>query len=133
MEHQFKGARILLVEDNEINQELARDVLEDVGIVVEVAENGREALERLSQERFDVVLMDCEMPVMDGYAATRALRQQPQWRDLPVIAMTANAMAGDREKVLAACMNDYIAKPIDIDEVLATLARWIVPRPDRAA
>jgi CheY-like chemotaxis protein len=71
--------------------------------------------------------MDCQMPVMDGYAATRALRQRPQFKDLPVIAMTANAMVGDRDKVLAAGMNDHIAKPIKIDELFATIARWVTP------
>jgi CheY-like chemotaxis protein len=121
------GARILLVEDNAINQEVALDVLSRAGIVVSVATNGQEALDMLARQRFDGVLMDCQMPVMDGYAATRALREQPQWRDLPVIAMTANAMVGDRDKALAAGMNDHIAKPIKIQEVFATLARWVRP------
>jgi PAS domain S-box-containing protein len=119
------GKRVLLVEDNPINQELARDMLGRAGLLVQVAGDGREALARLAQERFDAVLMDCQMPVMDGYAATRALREQPRWRDLPVIAMTANAMAGDREAVLAAGMNDHIAKPIKVDDLFGTLARWV--------
>jgi len=119
------GARILLVEDNAINQELALDVLSRAGIVVSVACNGQEALDLLARHRFDGVLMDCQMPVMDGYATTRALRAQPQWRDLPVIAMTANAMVGDRDKALAAGMNDHIAKPIKVQDVFATLARWV--------
>jgi CheY-like chemotaxis protein len=123
----LSGARILLVEDNPFNQELALDVLSQAGIVVTVAGNGQEALAVLAQQPFDGVLMDCQMPVMDGYTATRALRQQPQWRDLPVIAMTANAMVGDRDKALAAGMNDHIAKPISMDEVFATLARWVRP------
>jgi signal transduction histidine kinase/CheY-like chemotaxis protein len=121
------GARVLLVEDNPINQELALDVLGRAGIAVTVAGNGQEALDVLARERFDGVLMDCQMPVMDGYAATRALRQRPELRDLPVIAMTANAMVGDRDKVLAAGMNDHIAKPINLDELFATLARWVAP------
>gem|GEM_PF-3399748 len=121
------GARILLVEDNPINQELATDVLSRAGIVVTVASNGQEALDMLDRERFDGVLMDCQMPVMDGYDATRALRKQPRWGDLPVIAMTANAMVGDREKAVAAGMNDHIAKPIKVQDVFATLARWIRP------
>ena len=79
----------------------------------------------LERGSFDAVLMDCQMPVMDGYAATRALRQRPEWANLPVIAMTANAMAGDRERVLEAGMNDHIAKPIRIDDMFATLARWL--------
>jgi CheY-like chemotaxis protein len=85
----------------------------------------------LEHETFDLVLMDCQMPVMDGYEATRALRQRPYGRDLPVIAMTANAMVGDREKVLEAGMNDHIAKPIRVDELFATLARWIRKAPTR--
>ncbi len=81
----------------------------------------------LRQQSFDGVLMDCQMPVLDGYAATRALRLQPRWRDLPVIAMTANAMVGDRDRALAAGMNDHIAKPLKVEEMFATLARWIRP------
>ncbi|HSI60419.1 MAG TPA: response regulator [Ideonella sp.] len=121
------GARILLVEDNVFNQELAVDLLGRAGVVVSVASNGAEALEMLASERFDAVLMDCQMPVMDGYAATQALRRQPSLRTLPVIAMTANAMVGDREAALAVGMNDHIAKPIVVDEMFATLARWVKP------
>ncbi len=124
------GAHILLVDDNAINRELATDLLSRAGVVVSVAGDGREALEALARERFDAVLMDCQMPVMDGYAATRALRQQPLLQTLPVIAMTANAMVGDREAALAAGMDDHIAKPIVVDEMYATLARWVKqPRP----
>jgi len=122
------GAHVLLVEDNPFNQELARDLLGGAQIVVRVASNGREAIDMLARERFDAVLMDCQMPVMDGYAATRELRSDPKWHDLPVIAMTANAMVGDREKVLAAGMNDHIAKPINVSEMFATLARWVRPQ-----
>jgi signal transduction histidine kinase/CheY-like chemotaxis protein/ligand-binding sensor domain-containing protein len=121
------GARILLVEDNPVNQELARELLNRAGIVVNIAGDGREALAILGRERFDAVLMDCQMPVMDGYEATRALRERPELKDLPVIAMTANAMAGDRQKVLEAGMNDHVAKPIRIDDLFATLARWVRP------
>ena len=122
------GAQLLLVEDNPINQELAIDLLTQAGLVVQVAGNGREALDMLARHRFDGVLMDCQMPVMDGYEATQVLRQQAQWRELPVIAMTANAMTGDRDKALAAGMNDHIAKPIKVDDMFATLARWVRPR-----
>ncbi|HEY9105550.1 MAG TPA: response regulator, partial [Roseateles sp.] len=121
------GARVLVVEDNPINQELARDLLNRAGIVVNIAGDGREALDTLARERFDAVLMDCQMPVMDGYEATQALRQRPGLQDLPVIAMTANAMAGDRQKALDAGMNDHVAKPIRIDDLFATLARWVRP------
>jgi len=124
---QLLGARMLLVEDNPINREIAEFLLQSAGITVAVACNGKEALEMLACERYDGVLMDCQMPVLDGYEATRRLRRQPQWRDLPVIAMTANALVGDREKALAAGMNDHIAKPIVVDEMYETLARWVRP------
>ncbi len=121
----LRGARLLLVEDNAFNQELALDVLGRAGIETRVAGNGQEALAMLASHPFDGVLMDCQMPVMDGYAATQALRRMPLRNSLPVIAMTANAMVGDREKALAAGMNDHVAKPIDMEELFATLARWI--------
>jgi PAS domain S-box-containing protein len=121
------GARLLLVEDNAINQELAVELLSRAGVEVSVAGDGQQALDQLNRHPFDGVLMDCQMPVMDGYEATRVLRQRPQFKDLPVIAMTANTMVGDREKVLAAGMSDHIAKPINIEELFATLARWVRP------
>jgi PAS domain S-box-containing protein len=123
----LRGARVLLVEDNEVNREVALALLGSVGIDVSMAGNGQEALEMVERQDFDAVLMDCQMPVMDGYAATRALRRQPQRQSLPIIAMTANAMVGDRDAALAAGMNDHIAKPINVDEMFATLARWISP------
>jgi len=121
------GARVLLVEDNAINRELALELLSAAGVVVSVAGDGREALDMLERQHFDAVLMDCLMPVMDGYAATRALRLRPELRALPVIALTANAMVGDRDKALAAGMNDHIAKPIKLEQLFATLARWVRP------
>ncbi|WP_338114136.1 hybrid sensor histidine kinase/response regulator [Thiorhodococcus mannitoliphagus] len=123
----LRGAKILLVEDNAINQELALELLSNHGLRVEIANDGLEALKRLDREQFDGVLMDCQMPVMDGYAATREIRRQARWQDLPVIAMTANAMVGDREKVLKAGMNDHIAKPIRVTDMLTTMAHWIRP------
>ncbi len=126
-QERLRGAHLLLVEDNVINREIALTVLNRAGIVMDVAGDGEEALAMLGRRHFDGVLMDCQMPVMDGYAATRALRLQARWRELPVIAMTANAMAGDRDKALAAGMNDHIAKPIKVEEMFATLARWIRP------
>jgi CheY-like chemotaxis protein/HPt (histidine-containing phosphotransfer) domain-containing protein len=101
--------------------------LSRAGVIVSVANDGQQALDMLARERFDAVLMDCQMPVMDGYAATKALREQPSLQTLPVIAMTANAMVGDREAVLAAGMNDHIAKPIVVAEMFATLAKWVKP------
>ncbi|WP_326534594.1 response regulator [Pseudorhodoferax sp.] len=128
------GARVLLVEDNALNQELALDLLGQAGLHVVVAEHGRQALETLARDGdFDGVLMDCQMPVMDGFEATRAIRAEARWAKLPVLAMTANAMAGDRDRVLAAGMNDHISKPIDVDEMFVTMARWIRPGVRRPA
>ena len=124
-----RGARLLLVEDNELNQELACELLQRADIRVVVAGNGQEALNILAADReFDGVLMDCQMPVMDGYTAARAIRNDATLAGLPVIAMTANAMAGDREKVLAAGMDDHIPKPLRVAEMFATIARWAAPR-----
>ena len=123
----LRGSRLLLVEDNEMNQLLVREILADYGLKIEVAANGKEALDRLESETFDGVLMDCQMPEMDGYEATRRIREHERHRELPVIAMTANAMKGDRERVLDAGMNDHIVKPIHPDVVVTTLAKWIQP------
>ncbi|SIQ81789.1 PAS domain S-box-containing protein [Aromatoleum tolulyticum] len=122
------GARVLLVEDNEMNQELATDLLRQAGMEVVVAGNGQEALDILARDaRFDGILMDCQMPVMDGYTATREIRRNPAWAGLPVLAMTANTMAGDRDKAIAAGMDDHIAKPLDVAGMFVTLAKWIHP------
>ncbi|HXE40902.1 MAG TPA: response regulator, partial [Azonexus sp.] len=122
------GAKLLLVEDNELNQELATELLRNAGISVRLAGNGQQALDILHRESdFDGVLMDCQMPVMDGYETTREIRRNPRWTDLPVIAMTANAMAGEREKVIACGMNDHIPKPLKVDQMFATIAHWVTP------
>ncbi|MDI3296022.1 response regulator [Janthinobacterium tructae] len=126
-ERALRGAWLLLVEDNEVNQEVAQHILNDAGIRVDIASNGAIALAKIEENTYDGVLMDCQMPVMDGYQATRKLRQDPRYSDLPVIAMTANAMVGDKEKCLDAGMNDFIAKPIDVAQLFGTLARWIAP------
>ncbi|QQX80909.1 PAS domain S-box protein [Shewanella sp. KX20019] len=122
---QLKGKRVLLVEDNEMNQEVATEFLEQVGIVLSIAENGQVALEKLATQPFDLVLMDCQMPVMDGYQATQALRKIPELAALPVIAMTANAMAGDKDTCLRVGMNDHIAKPIEISLLYSTLLTYL--------
>ncbi len=124
-EELLEGKHILLVEDNEVNLELETELLETYGMEVVVAMNGAEAIERLDSVEVDAVLMDCQMPVMDGYEATRRLRADGRFKTLPIIAMTGNAMVGDKEKVLEAGMNDHIAKPIDIEVMLQTLAKWI--------
>jgi len=125
----MRGARILLVEDNEINQEVAIGQLEDAEAFVDLAENGEVALHMIRDNDYDAVLMDMQMPVMDGIEATRVIRANPRFRTLPIIAMTANAMASDRVLCLDAGMNDHIAKPIDPDQLFGVLLRWI-RRPD---
>ena len=122
------GKQVLLVEDNEVNRELAEEMLINFGLQVESASNGQEALELVGKKQYDLVLMDCHMPVMDGYEATRRIRSDLSLGDLPIIAMTANAMAGDRERCLAAGMNDHIAKPIDIALLQQTLLHWLTRR-----
>ena len=118
------GVRVLLAEDNEVNQELAVALLERVGITVAVAANGHDVLALLAQQRFDCILMDCQMPGMDGYTATRCIRADARWKGLPIIAMTANAMVSDRQKVLDAGMNDHVSKPISVEDLYAKLVRW---------
>ncbi|WP_431266161.1 response regulator [Roseateles chitinivorans] len=123
------GARLLVVEDNQVNQELTEELLTKAGIAVTLADHGAIALTLLQQspDGFDGVLMDCQMPVMDGYDATRYLRQDPRWRDLPIIALTANATGADRARILATGMNDHVAKPLHVDTLFEVLARWIHP------
>jgi PAS domain S-box-containing protein len=124
----IRGAHVLLAEDNKINQQVARELLGQAGVTVTIANNGREAVETLGAENFDAVLMDIQMPELDGYEATKTIRKNPDYADLPIIAMTANVMAGDREKCLAAGMNDHVAKPIDPKKLFATLVQWIPQR-----
>ncbi|MET0046497.1 MAG: response regulator, partial [Sedimenticola sp.] len=111
----------------EVNLQMARELLQIAGIEVVVATNGREAVDMTQETELDAILMDIQMPVMDGYKATQAIRDNPRQRELPVIAMTANAMMGDREKCLDAGMNDYVSKPIDPDELFRVLTKWIKP------
>ena len=124
----IRGARILLVEDNELNQLVARDVLSDAGLAVDIAENGAVALEMVQAAHYHLVFMDMQMPVMDGIAATIAIRGLPGLTELPIIAMTANAMHQDRDRCLAAGMNDYVSKPIEPDQLWGVLTRWISPQ-----
>jgi two-component system, sensor histidine kinase and response regulator len=131
----LSGARVLLVEDNEINQQVAQEILEGFGLIVEIAEDGRRATEMLIEggDRFHAVLMDLQMPHMDGYAATEFIRHRLYNVSLPIIAMTAHALLSEREHCLKAGMNDYVSKPVDPRELLATLVRWIKPDPSRQA
>jgi signal transduction histidine kinase/CheY-like chemotaxis protein len=148
----IQGARVLLVEDNEINQQVAKEILEGAGLNVALASNGQEAVNAVKENNYDAVLMDVQMPIMDGYQATRKIREwetevrkqraedrsqdsvhSPQFSELPVIAMTAHAMAGDEQKSLEAGMNDHITKPIDPEQLFATLQKWIKQDAERAA
>ncbi|MEM0553453.1 MULTISPECIES: ATP-binding protein [Aeromonas] len=133
--HGLAGARLLLVDDNDMNREVALALLGKEQISLVCACDGAQALALLAQDRgFDGILMDCQMPVMDGYTATRLIRADPALAGIPIIAMTASTMAGDKEKALAAGMNDHIAKPLNMPLLLATLSHWITPaRPLAAA
>jgi two-component system sensor histidine kinase/response regulator len=124
----IRGARILLVEDNEINQHVASELLQDAGFTVDVAENGLVGVAMAQRHAYDLVLMDMQMPVMDGVSATREMRKLPELSRLRIVAMTANAMQRDRELCLAAGMDDFVAKPIDPNELERVLLRWIPPR-----
>ncbi len=144
------GAHVLLVEDNEINQQVAKEILEGAGLKITLATNGQEAVDAVKENAYDAVLMDVQMPVMDGYTATRKIREwetevrgqrsedrergsalSPQSTELPIIAMTAHAMAGDEDKSLQAGMNGHVTKPIDPDQLFATLQEWIKPSEKR--
>ena len=124
--HPGRG-RLLVVEDNEVNQQVARELLSQAGYTVDVAENGEVALDMVQRTPYDLVFMDMQMPVMDGLAATIAIRKLPGFAALPIVAMTANAMRQDREKCLAAGMNDFVAKPIDPQALFTALRDWIAP------
>jgi CheY-like chemotaxis protein/HPt (histidine-containing phosphotransfer) domain-containing protein len=123
---------VLLVEDNLINQSVAQSMLDKLGLQHEVADDGAQAVRRVRATQFDLVLMDCQMPVMDGYAATAAIRALPDGRGarLPIIALTANAMQGDRQACLDAGMNGFLAKPYTLPSLQAVLQEWLPARPD---
>jgi signal transduction histidine kinase/CheY-like chemotaxis protein len=123
----IRGAPVLLVEDVEINRVVALAFLRQAGVQVDVAVHGLDALEKIARRDYALVLMDIQMPEMDGLTAAREIRKDPRYRDLPIVAMTAHAMSGDRERSLAAGMNDHLTKPIDPEALFATLLRWIKP------
>lgn len=122
-----RGSRLLLVDDNTENQDVAVEILQAAGVLVDVASDGAEALRMVSASIYDCVLMDCMMPGMDGFETTKRIRTATQHADLPILAMTANATAGVREKCLSSGMNDHLAKPIDVGQLFVTLARWVKP------
>jgi len=125
--NEFAGVRILLAEDNVTNQFVALELLGGLGIELEIAVNGSEAVEMAHNKRYDAILMDMQMPEMDGLEATRRLRAEPAFRDLPIIAMTANAMKADVEACLAAGMNDFVSKPVERPALVQSLRRWLRP------
>ncbi len=119
-------ARILIVEDNLVNQKVVTAVLRKRGYTIELANDGMEALSKLEKQgTFDLVLMDVQMPVLDGLEATRRIRQQKRWHDLPIVAMTAHAMNGDRERCLDAGMNGYISKPVHPSHLLNMVDEYL--------
>lgn len=121
----ISGAKILLVEDNDLNQLLAKELLEDFNVSIDIADNGEIALKKVYEKNYDIILMDMQMPVMDGITATKELRKNTLFKDLPIVAMTANAMIQDKDKCLKAGMNDHIAKPIKPGQLFSTISKWI--------
>jgi signal transduction histidine kinase/DNA-binding response OmpR family regulator/ABC-type amino acid transport substrate-binding protein len=129
----LKGSKILLAEDNEVNQLVAKRLLKNAGFDVSIANNGLEAVAMVQADSYDLVLMDIQMPEMDGLTATKTIRTLPGFDKLPIVAMTAHAMSGDREMSLAAGMNDHVTKPINLAELYTTLNRWLKPKESDAA
>ena len=125
------GARVLLAEDNELNQELMALLLDSAGVAVDLAANGAACLDMLAVQHYDLVLMDMQMPVMNGLQATAAIRADGRYAGLPIVAMTANVLAADRERCRLAGMNDFLAKPIEPEDLWRMLRRWLAP--DRPA
>jgi len=125
MAQPIRGAHVLLVEDNEINQQVAREILEDAGIIVTIAENGKIAVDQVHKKVFDAVLMDVQMPIMDGYEATIAIRKEAKFDSLPIIAMSASAMTQDKEMAEQSGMNDHVAKPVNVKDLFTVLLKWI--------
>jgi CheY-like chemotaxis protein len=123
----IKGARILLVEDNDLNQEVGLELLRDAGFNVDLAENGQIALDKIRTIDYNIVLMDMQMPVMDGLKATQEIRKDARFKDLPVVAMTANSLQRDRDRCIAVGMNDHIAKPIEPEDLWKALLKWVSP------
>ena len=133
--------QVLLAEDNEINQRITRRLLEKLGLTVKTVSNGLEAADAATKQRYALILMDCQMPVMDGFEATASIRSaEKDQHHTPICALTANAMEGDRERCLASGMDDYISKPVHLEDLRAVVARWIAqiaappvaPAPERS-
>lgn len=123
----LEGTKVLLAEDNIMNRRLAEELMHHVGISVECAGDGREVLLMVATERYDLILMDIQMPLLDGYETTKALRADPRWSRLPIVAMSAHTLNENRERSLSLGMNDHLTKPIDTEQLYAALMRWIKP------
>ncbi len=127
------GFAVLVVEDNELNQQVAKGLLEYYGATVTIANHGKEALDMLRQSSFDCVLMDIQMPVMDGLEAARLIRASPRWVDMLIIAVTANTDQHHKDLCRSAGMNDFLAKPIDPERLVSTLLKWLTPESGNAS
>lgn len=128
---EYQGVHVLLVEDNPINQEVTCHILESIGFKTSIADNGQKALDMVSAMEYDLIIMDVQMPVMDGLKATRAIREMPDRREVPILAMTANAFEGDREPSLRAGMNHHLAKPVEPEQLFKSLLEWLPPQKKR--
>lgn len=117
--------QILLVEDDTVNSQLFKMMLERLGYHVDLAENGQEALAKLDEKTYNLILMDCQMPILDGYATTQALRSQPHNQDTIVVGLTAYAMTEDRDRCLKVGMNDYLTKPLKMSDLSSTIEKWL--------
>ena len=123
----LEGCRILVVEDNDVNQELMLGILEHAGLCADVVADGKQALAALERNDYEIILMDCQMPVMDGFEATTAIRHRQDHKSrIPILALTAHAMKGDRERCLAVGMDDYLTKPIERKLLLAKIREWVI-------
>ena len=125
----MQSVRVLVAEDNAVNQLLVRRMFEKLGIRIDLAANGREAVKMATEQQYDIIFMDCSMPELDGYEATVLLRNQNRGARVPIIALTANAMSEDRARCLNAGMDDHLTKPVRVEDIRSALVRWVPDSP----